>query len=72
MTMSETNILETENFYAYFENKLEQLGAFKRNMHEQICVDVHLNTSYQQALSPVWSVVIGKNEKTEWKAWENE
>ena len=63
--MSETNILEIENFYAYFENKLVQLGAFKRNMHERMCVDVHFNTSYQQALSPVWYVVNGKNENTE-------
>jgi len=34
-------------------------------MHERMCVDVHFNTSFQQALSPVWSVVNGKNEKTE-------
>jgi len=49
----------------YSENKPEQLGAFKRNMHEQMYVDVHFNAGYQQALSPVRSVVNGKNEKTE-------
>ena len=54
-----------KTFCVYFENKPEQLGAFKRDMHEQMCVDVHFNTSYQQALSPVRSVVNGKNEKTE-------
>ena len=65
MTMSETNIFKIETFCVYFENKLEQLGAIKRNMHERMCVDVHFNTSYRQALSPVWSMVNGKNEKTE-------
>ena len=47
----------------YFENKPEQLGAFKRNMHEQMSVDGYFNASYQQALSPVRFVVNGKNEK---------
>ena len=46
MTMSETNIFKIEIFCVYFENKPEQLGAFKRNMHEQMCVDVHFNASY--------------------------
>jgi len=49
----------------YFENQPKQLGAFKRNMHEQTGIDVHFNTGYQQALSLVRSVVNGKNEKTE-------
>jgi len=61
--MSETNILKIEKFCVYFENKPEQLGTFKRNMHEQISVDGYFNTSYQQALSPIRSVVNGKNEK---------
>jgi len=65
MTMSETNIFEIENFCVYFENQPEQLGAFKRNMHEQAWVDIHFDAGYQQALSPVRSVVNGKNEKTE-------
>jgi len=65
MTMSETNIFEIENFYVYFENQPKQLGASKRNMHEQTCVDIHFNVSRQQALSLVRSVVNGKNEKTE-------
>ena len=65
MTTSETNIFEIENFCVYFENKPEQLGAFKRNMHEKMYVDVHFNADYQQARSPVRSVVNGKNEKTE-------
>ena len=72
MTMSETNIFEIENFCVYFENQPKQLGAFKRNIHEQTGVDIHFNVGYQQALSPVRFVVNGKNEKTEWKAWENE
>ena len=68
MTMSETNIFENWKFLCvYFENQPKQLGAFKRNMHEQTCVDVHFDTRHQQALSLVWSVVNGKNEKTEWK-----
>ena len=68
MTMSETNIFEIENFCVYFENQPKQLGAFKRNMHEQMGVDIHSEAlGYQQALSPVRAVVNGKNEKTEWK-----
>jgi len=34
-------------------------------MHEQTGVDIHFDAGYQQALSPVRSVVNGKNEKTE-------
>jgi len=67
MTMSETNIFEIKKFCVYFENQPEQLGAFKRNMHEQTGVDIHFDASYQQALSLVRSVVNGKNEETEWK-----
>jgi len=52
----------------YFENKPEQLGAFKRNMHEQMSVDGYFNASYQQTLSPVRSVVNGKNEKNRMKS----
>jgi len=64
-TVSETNIFEIEIFFVYFENQPKQLGAFKRNMHEQTRVDIHFDAGYQQALSPVRSVVNGKNEKTE-------
>ena len=63
--MSEANISEIENFCVYFENSPKQLGAFKRSMHEQTGVDIHFDAGYQQALSPVRSVVNGKNEKTE-------
>jgi len=63
MTMSETNIFQIENFCVYFENQPKQLGASKRNMHEQTGVDIHFDASYQQALSPVRSMVNGKNEK---------
>ena len=69
--MSEANIFEIENSCVYFENQPEQLGAFERNMHEQTCIDIHFNASYQQALSPIRSMVNGKNEKTEWK-YKNE
>ena len=71
MTMSETNIFEIEIIFVYFENQPKQLGAFKRNMHAQTGVDIHSDASYQQALSLVWFVVNGKNEKTEWK-YKNE
>jgi len=57
--------LKIEKFCVYFENQPEQLGAFKRNMREQTSVDIHFDAGYQQALSPVRSVVNGKNEKTE-------
>ncbi len=56
----------------YFENQPEQLGAFKRNMHEQTSVDIHFDTGYQQALSPVRSVVNGKNEKKQNEKHKNE
>ena len=39
-------------------------------MHEQIYIDISSYTCYQQALSSTRSVVNGKNEKTEWKAWK--
>ena len=72
MTMSETNIFEIEKFCVYFENQHEQLGAFKRNMHEQTSVDIHFDAGYQQTLSPVWFVVNGKNKKKQNEKHENE
>ena len=61
--MSGINILKIENFCEYFENEPKQLGTFEWNMHEQIYVDISFSTGYQQVLSPVRSVVNGKNEK---------
>ena len=63
--MSETNIVEIEKKIVYFENQPKQLSAFKRNIHEQTWVDIHFNAGHRQALSPVRSVVNGKNEKIE-------
>jgi len=46
MTMSEANIFEIENSCVYFENKPEQLGAFKWNMHKQTSVDGYFDAGY--------------------------
>ena len=58
--------------FEYFENKPEQLGAFKWNIHEQIYIDISSYTCYQQALSPARSVVNGKNEKNRIRSMKNE
>ena len=65
--MSETNIFEIENFCVYFENQPEQLGAFKRNMHEQTCVDIHFDAGRLSPQYGLWSMARMKkqNEKHE-------
>ena len=56
--MSETNILEIENFCVYFENKLEQLGAFNETCMNE-CVSMSISIRVIGRLSPqygLWSM----------------
>jgi len=69
--MSGINILKTENLFKYFENKPEQLGTFKRTcMNKSALISIPIQVTSKPS-SQLRSVVNGKNEKTEWKAWKN-
>ena len=69
--MSGINIMKIEIF-KYFENKPEQLGTFEWTfMNKSILISVPIQVTSKP--SSQWrSVINGKNEKTEWKAWKNE
>jgi len=59
------NVLKTENLFEYFENKPEQLGTFKRTcMNKATLISIPIQATSKPS-SQLWSVVNGKNEKTE-------